>query len=135
MATISDLAAAMFGVEGTDPNAINHRNNNPGNLVYAGQSGAVLGEGGFAKFSSWEAGTAAAIKQIGLDLTRGTDVTGRPTTTLAELISSWSPSNASGNSAASTNSYISTVASRTGLDPNADLANQLGFQTGKIHKG
>ncbi len=81
MATIQELASAMFSVEGYNPKFAG--NNNPGNLVYAGQTGATLGAGGFAKFPTYDAGVAAAQAQISLDLSRGTDVTGKPTTTLA----------------------------------------------------
>lgn len=122
MVTLDDLANAMFSVEGTSPNNINHRNNNPGNLVFVGQKGAVLGEGGFAKFASWQAGVDAAIAQLSLNLSRGHDVTGRPTTTLAEMIRSWSQTDQA--------SYIATVSQKTGIDPNADLASQVGFHKG-----
>jgi hypothetical protein len=46
-------------------------NNNPGNLRFAGQPGAVKGEGGFAKFSSVEQGVQALKNQIRLDSSRG----------------------------------------------------------------
>ena len=38
---------------------VSDRNNNPGNLKFAGQPGATRGEGGFAKFPTREAGMAA----------------------------------------------------------------------------
>lgn len=134
MPSLSDLVNAMFGVEGNNPNFA--ANNNPGNLIFVGQPGAVQGSGGFAKFATLQDGINAAENQIQLDLSRGTDATGRPTTTLAELINSWSPASAPGNSATSTNNYISTVSSATGIDPNADLASVLaGFQKIPVHKG
>jgi hypothetical protein len=136
MPTIQDLANAMFGVEGITPSSGNFTNNNPGDLIYVGQAGATLGANGFAAFATLEDGIQAAINQIALDLTRGTTASGAPTTTLAQLISNgWSPPNAPGNSQASTNAYVNTVASNLGIDPNADLASQIGFQKGKIHKG
>jgi hypothetical protein len=129
MATIQDLVNAMFGVEGNNPNFA--ANNNPGNLIYAGQPGATLGAGGFAAFATLQDGINAAISQVQLDVTRGTAGNGLPTTTLAELISNgWSPPSAPGNSQAATDSYVSTVASKTGIDPNADLADVLGFRRG-----
>lgn len=135
MATLQDIANAMFGVEGSNPNDLNHRNNNPGNLIYVGQKGATLGAGGFAKFATWDDGVNEAIGQMQLDLTRGTAGNGRPTTTLAELIGNgWSPANAPGNSQLATSNYIATVANATGVDPNADLASQVGFHRGLIHK-
>jgi hypothetical protein len=124
MATLQDLANAMFGVEGSNPNLAS--NNNPGNLVYVGQAGATEGVGGFAAFATLADGIQAAINQIGLDLTRGTAGNGQPTTTLSELISNgWSPPSAPGNSQASTTNYINTVASQTGIDPNSSLISQL----------
>lgn len=123
MASLSDLVNAMFGVEGNNPNFVG--NNNPGNLIFVGQPGAVPGVGGFAAFATLADGIAAAGNQVSLDLSRGTDAIGRPTTTLAQLIGSWSPGNAPGNTPASTSNYISSVSASTGIDPNADLASQL----------
>lgn len=131
MASLSDLVNAMFGVEGNNPNFAG--NNNPGNLIFVGQPGAVLGSGGFAKFASLNDGIMAAQNQVSLDLSRGTDAAGRPTTTLAQLISSWSPGNAPGNTPASTTNYINNVSSATGIDPNADLVSILGFHKVPVH--
>ena len=47
------------------------RNNNPGNLRFVGQEGAVPGEKGFAKFETPEAGYEALQRQIELDKGRG----------------------------------------------------------------
>lgn len=58
-------------------------NNNPGNLRFAGQTGATQGQGGFAKFSSPQAGLQALQKQIQLDATRGH--------TLASFINKYAP--------------------------------------------
>jgi hypothetical protein len=134
MATLSDLVNAMFGVEGNNPNLAG--NNNPGNLMYVGQAGATLGAGGFAAFQTLADGIQAAQNQIVLDLTRGTAGNGQPVNTLTQLIANgWSPANAPGNSQASTDNYISTVASATGIDPNAPLATQLSdFPKAKGHQ-
>ena len=51
-------------------------NNNPGNLRFVGQPGAVQGEGGFAKFSSPQAGVEALKRQIQLDASRGLNLSG-----------------------------------------------------------
>lgn len=58
-------------------------NNNPGNLKFAGQYGAVKGEGGFAKFSSPQEGLNALVDQIRLDVERGH--------TLATFIGKYAP--------------------------------------------
>lgn len=48
------------------------RNNNPGNLMYAGQAGAIgQDEAGFAIFETVEAGWRALERQIELDANRG----------------------------------------------------------------
>ena len=46
------------------------KNNNPGNLRYAGQQGASEGTGGFAKFDSVHEGYLALKRQIQLDASR-----------------------------------------------------------------
>lgn len=129
-ATPAQLASAMAAVEsGGSFSSISVRNNNPLNLVYVGQPGAVLGEGGFAKFSSYDAGLQAGLSQINLNVTRGTSANGLPTRTLSELIAnSWSPATALGNSVEATASYVQRVAVATGIDPNADLSSQLTSQ-------
>ena len=58
-------------------------NNNPGNLKFVGQAGATMGEGGFAKFDSPEAGYQALQSQIQLDASRGQ--------TLSQFISKYAP--------------------------------------------
>ena len=52
------------------PGTLAAKNNNPGNLKFAGQKGAVEGEGGFAKFESPQAGYDALKRQIELDKSR-----------------------------------------------------------------
>lgn len=54
-----------------DPNSLAQANNNPGNLLFMGQPGATKGRGGFARFSSVEAGFQAEQNQIALDASRG----------------------------------------------------------------
>jgi hypothetical protein len=115
---VNALAAAIQTQEGYYPGSLAYTNNNPGNLVFAGQSGAVPGAGGFARFPSYDAGVAALKDQITLDVSRGSDVTGRPINTLSDLINSWAPASAGNNTAA----YVANVAAQTGLDPNAPLS-------------
>ena len=131
-ATTAQLAASMASVEsGGSSSSLSNRNNNPLNLIYVGQPGAVLGDGGFAKFSSYDAGLQAGLSQINLNVTRGTSANGLPTRTLSELIAnSWSPASAPGNSQASTAAYIQQVAAATGIDPNAPLSTQLQTTSG-----
>ena len=116
-AAANALAMAIQQQEGYYPGSVAYRNNNPGNLVYAGQPGATRGAGGFAVFSSYNAGLTAEVNQINLDATRGTDINGNPINTAGDLISSWAP--ASENDTAG---YIAGVAAQTGYDMNAPLS-------------
>lgn len=114
---VDALASAIQTQEGYYPGSVAYSNNNPGNLVYAGQAGATPGLDGFAKFSTYDQGLAALKNQITLDATRGTDINGNPTTTPAELLTSWAPPSENDTAA-----YIASVASQTGFDPNAPLS-------------
>jgi len=121
---LAKITDAIVAHEGVNSNLI--ANNNPGNLRFVGQQGATQGVGGFAHFDTYEAGYKAAQSQIALDISRGHDVKGSPTTTLAELISSWAPSSENNTAA-----YIRDVAERTGIAPGAPLSRSV--TTGDIH--
>lgn len=84
-------------------------NNNPGNLRFAGQAGAVQGEGGFAKFPTVEAGIKALENQIKLDASRGL--------TLAQFISKYAPPSEN-----DTNKYIQDVIKMVGKSQNTKIA-------------
>ena len=114
---VDAISSAIQQQEGYYPGSLAFQNNNPGNLVYAGQPGATPGSGGFASFSSYDLGLQAMKNQIQLDADRGTDVTGKPTTTIAQLIASWAPPSQNDTAA-----YVSAVSSSTGYDPNAPLS-------------
>jgi hypothetical protein len=116
---VNALASAIQTHEGYYPGSPAYVNNNPGNLVYVGQPGATAGAGGFARFSSYDAGLSALKSQINLDAARGTDAAGRPINTVTDLISSWAPSSDPRNN---TPAYIAAVANSTGFDPNAPLS-------------
>lgn len=62
--SISDWMQAIFVQEGNRPGDRAVRNNNPGNLKFAGQPGAVSGDGGFAVFPSLADGFAALNRQL-----------------------------------------------------------------------
>jgi len=61
----------MSSVEIPKSSKLSFVNNNPGNLRFAGQYGAIKGEGGFAKFKTPQEGFDALIRQIKLDVSRG----------------------------------------------------------------
>lgn len=83
-------------------------NNNPGNLRFAGQEGAVQGEGGFARFSTPEAGYQALKNQIQLDAGRGF--------TLAQFINKYAPPSEN-----DTQQYIQQITQLTGANPNTPI--------------
>lgn len=85
------------------------KNNNPGNLRYAGQEGAQPGKGGFAMFSSPEAGAAALYRQVQLDASRGHN--------LSSFIAKFAPPTEN-----DTALYVRQVAAMIGADPNTPLS-------------
>jgi hypothetical protein len=119
------LASAIFRQEGSlrpdgtwNTGSVGYRNNNPGNLVYAGQPGAtplpsrdpnMTGAGNnvtYARFNTLENGVAATERQLALDAGRGL--------TLAQRLSSW----ATGNRAA----YVANVSTWLGVSPDTPLS-------------
>jgi hypothetical protein len=110
------MAAAIRQMEGTNPAFA--ANNNPGNLVYIGQAGAVPGAGGFAKFSTPAAGEAALESQIQYQVNQGQNLT--------QFFNQYAPGgtvNAAGGvqTSAATQNYINTVSLQLGLDPSTPL--------------
>lgn len=79
----SDDPTAMLASVNIGQGTLAARNNNPGNLRYAGQPGATQGEGGFARFETPEAGYEALKAQIELDKSRGM--------TVQEFVSKYAP--------------------------------------------
>lgn len=120
-AAAAAIADAITRQEGAGPGTLATRNNNPGNLRFVGQHGAVQGEGGFAAFPSADAGRAALIAQIQLDASRGHDAAGRRVVTVADLIHSWAPPSENDTAA-----YVASVTRQTGFGADDDL-NFLGI--------
>ena len=93
----------------SNPQPLNIRNNNPGNLRFVGQEGATQGEGGFARFETPQAGLDAMRAQIELDTqTRGMNLT--------QFLNKYAPTSEN-----KTSNYIDYVARKTGLDPTAPV--------------
>lgn len=89
------------------------RNNNPGNLNYAGQAGATMegGEGGrFAVFESMQHGVAALYKQLQLYFKRGIN-------TLSSIVKTYAPASDNNN----VDAYISSLTKATGKGANEVL--------------
>ncbi|WP_312058780.1 lytic transglycosylase [Pantoea septica] len=107
-------------VEGTPDAALDipgnlrrgERNNNPGNLNFAGQRGAALERPGgrFARFESAFDGLRALSRQLMLYAGRGIN-------SVEKIISTWAPASDGNNTAA----YIKAVAGRLGVNPHAAL--------------
>lgn len=86
------------------------RNNNPGNLNFAGQSGATKegGEGGrFAVFESMEHGVAALYRQLQLYFKRGVN-------TLSSIVKTYAPASDGNN----VDAYVSALSKATGKGAN-----------------
>lgn len=115
--TVSTIASAIQTQEGYYPGSLAWQNNNPGNLVYAGQSGAVRGAGGFAQFASYQDGLNALYTQIQLYAGRGM--------TIDQMMQVYAPASAGNNPVA----YASTVANALGVSPDTSLADLSGLQS------
>jgi hypothetical protein len=61
---VDTIAATIQNIEGYYPGSLAYQNNNPGNLIYVGQSGAVQGAGGYAYFPTYNDGLTALKSQI-----------------------------------------------------------------------
>lgn len=83
------IADAIQQQEGYYPGSLAYENNNPGNLIFVGQQGAVLGASGFAKFPSYEAGRDALLRQLQLYAKRGL--------TIQEMMDIYAPAGHGGN--------------------------------------
>lgn len=86
------------------------RNNNPGNLNFAGQSGATKegGEGGrFAVFESMEQGVAALYRQLQIYFKKGVN-------TLSSIVKTYAPASDGNN----VDAYISALSKATGKGAN-----------------
>jgi len=121
---IKTLADAIQRVEGyIPPNAqypqgsLAYQNNNPGNLRYAGQPGAVQActqnNGCFAKFPTYDAGYQALENQIQIQAAQGQ--------TLSQFINQYAPPADKNN----TSAYLSTLVAATGASADTPLTDVI----------
>lgn len=111
------FAYAIRKFEGWFPGSVSQRNNNPGNLKYAGQAGAVaVDDRGFAIFDSYESGWAALKNQIKIAFTGASRVY-NPTMTLYEFFQKYSEDNQE--------PYAESVATDLGVSPTLTLTEIL----------
>lgn len=100
------VADAIQQQEGYYPGSVAYRNNNPGNLKYAGQPGAVgVDPAGFAIFPDYATGYQALLNQISLDASRGL--------TFSQFTAKYAP-DAPAN-------YAANLAAAAGLSPSDPL--------------
>lgn len=123
----STVADAMVRQEGY--NSALAPLNNPGNLMYAGQSGATpvtVNGSTWASFPTYEAGYQALLNQIALDASRGL--------TILQFTSKYAPAGHGTNDPVV---YAANIAAATGLSPNSYLSDAAGgspynFDTGTL---
>ena len=97
------LACAIGTEEGVfAPGSLPMRNNNPGDLRFAGQLNAVEGESGFAVFSSMPAGVVGLYRQLLAQVAEGQ--------TVRQIIAQWAPPTEN-----NTSQYLANVLKWTGL--------------------
>lgn len=115
-----DAAIASFEGFGT-PGTLATVNNNPGNLIYNGYTqnlGATGSNQGFAVFPDSVTGANAEDNLVGYYAGQGD--------TIQQLINSWAPPTAPGNSAASTTNYVNSVSQAVGGNPSTPVSSLVG---------
>lgn len=116
-ATVNTIAQAIQQQEGYYPGSLAYRNNNPGNLVYAGQTGATQGAGGFAAFPSYDVGYQALLNQIQLYAGRGYSIQQM----MNIYLGSGDPNITAPASQGDSTAYASTIASALATSPSTSL--------------
>jgi hypothetical protein len=107
----TSVANEIQQLEGWFSGSVSQTNNNPGNLMYAGQPGATgQTPAGFAVFPTYQAGYQALLNQINLDASRGL--------TIAQFAQKYAPAQ-DGNDPTS---YAAQIAAATGLSVNDPLS-------------
>ena len=114
---ISEMARAIQSFEGWSERSISQLNNNPGNLKFAGQPGAVSKDGqGHAIFDSYASGWLALLNQIRIAVD-GTSRIYNPDMSFYDFFSKYAEKNSS--------DYANYVAGRLGVSPQATLRETL----------
>lgn len=117
---INTVAAAVKAQEGYAPGTLAYINNNPGNLVPAGQPGCTAGAGGFCAFPTYAAGYQALENQLSLDASQGY--------TLLQFTTKYlggDPNNPGTAPGGDPNAYAANLAAATGLSVNDPLSTAL----------
>lgn len=91
MSLVYTFAKAIKEHEGFFDGSLSFRNNNPGNLKFAGQAGAVKAdEKGFAVFGTYQQGWDALVRQIEIAASGKSSVY-RPSMTIREFFKKYAP--------------------------------------------
>jgi hypothetical protein len=122
----------------SDMRSIAERNNNPGNIKFANQPNAIMGEGGFAKFDTVEHGFQALQNQLQLYSSGQSKAAGyKKLNTLEDILPIYAPPNQN-----NTRAYIENLERLTGkgrseqLDfSNPNLSSQIMSGIAKIESG
>lgn len=121
LVTVNNAGTSRLEAYGALSSVRGIRNNNPGNLSFAGQRGASRenGQGRFAAFSTPEEGIAAMGKQLDMHF-NGTSLkakeAGRPLQSVQDIIHAWAPPNEN-----NTKKYIADVSKQLGVSPTSRL--------------
>lgn len=94
------------------------RNNNPGNIEFAGQDGATS-DGRFAKFRTPFEGLRALSRQL-LRYYDG-KTTGKQLRTISDIVNTWAPPTKDGKVENDTLAYIAHISQMLGISPDAQI--------------
>lgn len=124
---LSTLIQAITTQEGTCPSPSSCKNNNPGNLMYAGQPGATSGPGGFAVFDTYQDGYNALVNQLGLYANGTCQACGGVPQTIASVFQIYAPAGQGSNNPTV---YSNNVAAALGLPTSTPLSSVLDGSAG-----
>ncbi len=120
---LQTMAGTIQQIEGYRPGTLAYTNNNPGNLVFVGQAGAVPGAGGFAAFPSYDAGYQALLNQLQNYSNRGL--------TINQMMAIYAPAGQGGNNPTA---YAQSIADALGVSPDTLVADAIAG-TGPVDAG
>lgn len=121
------LISAIITQEGTCPSPSNCSNNNPGNLVYAGQPGASGVPGQIATFDTYQDGYNALVSQLGLYASGNCAACAGQPQTLSSMFQIYAPASVPGNNPTI---YASNVAGALGVPTSTPVSSILATPSG-----
>lgn len=123
--SLQSLADAITNVEG-GPGNLNFRNNNPGNLKFAGQPGATGADpsNGFAIFPDMATGNQALLNQLNKDVSQNSSLT--LTQYFAKYLGQSNYLQPAVTNQGNPFTYASSVAGKLGVSPDTTLGQLFG---------